>query len=382
MKNIAILGSTGSVGKKVLEVVRNFPQKFKIIGLSCNSNIEILKEQIKEFQPQFAVVSDGQKYKELKKRVKDCRIGSEQEGLIELATLKDVNCVIFSMSGIKSLIPLLEAIENRKQIILANKELLVVAGKIITQKTKEKQIKILPIDSEQSAIFQCLEGKKKQEVNKIFLTASGGALNKLTKEKLVAVSPQTVLNHPKWSMGRKITVDSATLINKGLELIETKYLFDIETEKIEILIHPEVIIHSMVEFIDGSVIAQLGITDMRLPIQYALGYPQRLPAESFINFKQISPLSFEPPDEKRFPSLALVREAEKRGGTTLAVLNAADEVAVEAFIKEKIKFTDITEIIEKVINRHSPLDDNKIDNILWADEWGREEARKIIEMTN
>jgi len=266
MKSIAILGSTGSIGKKVLEVVRDFPQKFKIIGLSCNSNIGILEQQIKEFQPRLAVVSNEERYRELKQRVKGCKISTGKEGLIELATFKEADFIVFSMSGIKALIPLLKAIENEKQIGLANKELLVAAGKIVIQRAKQKRVKILPIDSEQSAIFQCLEGRDKQEIKRIFLTASGGPLNNSTKEDLCSVSPQSVLKHPKWEMGEKITVDSATLMNKGLELIETKYFFDIEIERIEILIHPEVLIHSMVEFIDGSIIAQLGIIDMRLPI--------------------------------------------------------------------------------------------------------------------
>ncbi|OQX54555.1 MAG: 1-deoxy-D-xylulose-5-phosphate reductoisomerase [Candidatus Omnitrophica bacterium 4484_213] len=382
MKNIVILGSTGSIGKKTLEVVRDFPQEFKIIGLSCNSNIGILEEQIKEFQPRLAVVSNEERYRELKQRVKGCKISTGKEGLIELATFKEADFIVFSMSGIKALIPLLKAIENEKQIGLANKELLVAAGKIVIQRAKQKRVKILPIDSEQSAIFQCLEGRNKQEIKRIFLTASGGPLNNLTKEDLWSVSPQSVLKHPKWKMGEKITVDSATLMNKGLELIEAKYFFDVEIERIEILIHPEVLIHSMVEFIDGSIIAQLGIIDMRLPIQYALSCPQRLPFGESLNFSQIPPLSFKSPDEKKFPSLRLVREAEREGGTTLTVLNAADEVAVRAFLDGQIKFTDISGIVEKVIEKHRPLDDSDINNILQADEWARKEARKIIKMTN
>ncbi|MCD6093729.1 MAG: 1-deoxy-D-xylulose-5-phosphate reductoisomerase [Candidatus Omnitrophica bacterium] len=377
MKSIAILGSTGSIGKKVLEVVRDFPQKFKIIGLSCNSNIGILEQQIKEFQPRLAVVSNEERYRELKQRVKGCKISTGKEGLIELATFKEADFIVFSMSGIKALIPLLKAIENEKQIGLANKELLVAAGKIVIQRAKQKRVKILPIDSEQSAIFQCLEGRDKQEIKRIFLTASGGPLNNSTKEDLCSVSPQSVLKHPKWEMGEKITVDSATLMNKGLELIETKYFFDIEIERIEILIHPEVLIHSMVEFIDGSIIAQLGIIDMRLPIQYALSYPQRLPFGESLDFSQIPPLSFKSPDEKKFPSLRLVREAEREGGTTLTALNAADEVAVRAFLDGQIKFTDISVIVEKVIEKHQPLDDSDINNILQADEWAREEASRL-----
>jgi len=378
MKNIAILGSTGSIGKKTLEVVRGYPQEFKIIGLSCSSNVVILDKQIKEFQPKIAVVGDGQKYKELKQRTNSCKISTGEEGLIELATLKEADFVVFSMSGIRALIPFLKAIESRKQIGLANKELLVAAGKIVVQKAKQNGVKILPIDSEQSAIFQCLEGRNKQEINRIFLTASGGPLNNSAKEDLESISPQSVLRHPKWDMGKKISVDSATLVNKGLEVIEAKYLFDIETKKIEILIHPEVIVHSMVEFIDGSVIAQLGIADMRLPIQYVLSYPKRLPFGRTLNFRQISSLNFKSPDEEKFPSLKLVREAEKKAGTTLAALNAADEVAVQAFLERKIKFTDIIKIIEKVVVRHQPLKDNNIDNILWADKWGREQANVLL----
>lgn len=378
MKNIVILGSTGSIGKKTLEVVRNFPQEFKIVGLSCNSNIGILEQQIKEFQPQVAVVSDEQKYRELKKKVECCKISAGEEGLIELSTLKDADFIIFSTSGIKALIPLLRAIESKKQIALANKELLVIAGKIITQKAKEKGVRIFPIDSEQSAIFQCLEARNGQEIKKIFLTASGGPLNNLKKKELKSVLPQSVLKHPKWEMGKKITVDSATLINKGLELIEAKYLFDIEIEKIEILIHPEVIVHSMVEFIDGSIIAQLGIADMYLPIQYALSYPRRLPFTKSVDFKQVPLLSFKSPDEEKFPSLRLVRKAEKIGGTALVALNAADEIAVQAFLDEQIKFIDIVKIVEEVVDKHQPLDDNDINNIFQADEWGREEALKCL----
>ncbi|RKY38676.1 MAG: 1-deoxy-D-xylulose-5-phosphate reductoisomerase [Candidatus Omnitrophota bacterium] len=377
-KNIVVLGSTGSVGRKVLEVVREFPEEFRIIGLACGSNIRLLRKQIEEFRPYLVAVSDREKGEELLKEVDECGVKTGEDALIELATLEKADIVVFSMAGIKGLIPLIEAIKQRKQIVLANKELLVVGGEIVICWAKEKGVRILPIDSEQSAIFQCLEMRRQREIRRVFLTASGGPLNRVSKKEMPFASPEQVLSHPKWEMGEKISVDSATLMNKGFEIIESKYLFDIPFHKIQVLIHPEVVVHSMVEFSDGAVIAQLGVPDMRLPIQYALAYPHSLPFNRFLDISHLSSLTFTLPDRDRFPALGLVEEAERKGGTALTALNAADEEAIEAFLKGRIRFTDICRVVEQVITAHHPLDARKIEFVFQADKWAREEARRRL----
>jgi len=380
MKRISILGSTGSIGRNTLEVLRYFPDRFKIVGLAACSNVEVLRQQIKDFHPQMVAVTDVLKVQELNdKLLRDkVRIFYGEEGLEKLIQ-KKVDLLVMAISGSAALMPLWQAIEYQPTIALANKEALIMAGPLIMKKIKRFKRKIIPIDSEQSAIWQCLDGKDRSYLKKIYLTASGGPLRNLSKKELSRISVKKVLNHPRWEMGKKITVDSATLMNKGLELLETMYLFDVDYSCIEILIHPQAIIHSMVEFIDGSILAQLSLTDMRIPIQYALTYPKRfcgfLPALDFFKVKN---LSFYKPDLDKFPCLELAYEAARRRGTLPAVLNAANEVAVEAFLNEKIKFHYIFRIIEKVICRHKNVAFPVLEDILMAHDWAKLEAQRLV----
>lgn len=380
MKNIAILGSTGSIGQSTLEVIRHFPDKFRVMGISANSNIDILHKQIKEFHPRFVGVRDIAASKKLKARLKsNIKLFVGEEGLEALVENREIDKIVLAISGSSALSPLLKAIQCGKQIALANKEALVMAGHIIMDEAAKKKIKIIPIDSEQSAIWQCLDGEDVFKLKNIYLTASGGPFKQTRIEDLRNISVKKVLKHPKWKMGKKISVDSATLMNKGLEFLETMFLFDIPPDKIKILMHPEAIVHSMVEFIDGIVLAQLSATDMRIPIQYALSYPERLlnllPS---INFYKLKELHFEAPDFRRFPCLRLAYWAACELGTMPAVLNAANEVSVDEFLKRRIRFTSIPKIIEKVLARHRNKVRPNLDDIQDADAWARKEAYKII----
>jgi 1-deoxy-D-xylulose-5-phosphate reductoisomerase len=337
MKKIAVLGSTGSIGLSALEVIRHHPQEFCAAGLSAHSNIELLARQVKEFRPDFVAVEDASCAKEIKSKTSgNTRIFIGSDGLAELARAKVIDRVLLAISGSAALAPLLSAIDSGKDVALANKEALVAAGPIIMKKAKEKKIKILPIDSEQSAIWQCLEGRDKASLKNIYLTASGGPFRKTSAAKLANVTISRVLKHPRWKMGKKVTVDSATLMNKGLELLEAMFLFGVPCDKIKILIHPEAIIHSMVEFIDAITLAQLSATDMRIPIQYALAYPKRLSSNSHpsVDFYKLGALHFEKPDFSRFPCLGLAYQAAEKLGTAPCVLNAANEACVEAFLEK------------------------------------------------
>lgn len=378
MKNIAVLGSTGSIGLSALEVIRHFPEKFRVIALSTNSNIELFERQIKEFHPEFACVSDTAAGKRLK-AVKKTKIFFGQDGLEKIARQKNIQEVLLAISGSAALPPLIKAIEANKQIALANKEALVMAGPIIMKMMVNKKASIIPVDSEQSAIWQCLEGRESANLKSIYLTASGGPFRKTSKKDLEGISLGEVLKHPRWKMGRKITVDSATLMNKGLELLEAMFLFNVQSEKIKILIHPEAIIHSMVEFIDGVVIAQLSATDMRIPIQYALSYPERLsnslPA---VDFYKLRGLHFEKPDFKKFPCLKLALQAALELGTKPAVLNAANEVSVREFLNRRINFVDIPKVIERVLGSHRNKLKPDLADIIDADSWARLESYKTI----
>ncbi|MEK6727477.1 MAG: 1-deoxy-D-xylulose-5-phosphate reductoisomerase [Candidatus Omnitrophota bacterium] len=378
MKNIAVLGSTGSIGLSALEVIRHFPEKFRVIALSTNSNIELFERQIKEFRPEFACVSDTAAGKRLK-AVKKTKIFFGEGGLEKIVQEKNTQEVLLAISGSAALLPLIKAIEANKQIALANKEALVMAGPIIMNMMVNKKASIIPVDSEQSAIWQCLEGHKSANLKSIYLTASGGPFRKTSKKKLEGISLAEVLKHPKWKMGRKITVDSATLMNKGLELLETMFLFNVQSEKIKILIHPEAIIHSMVEFIDGVVIAQLSATDMRIPIQYALSYPERF-ANSLptVDFYKLKELHFEKPDFKKFPCLKLALQVAAELGTKPAVLNAANEVSVREFLNRRINFVDIPRIIERVLGSHRNKLKPDLADIIDADSWARLESYKTI----
>jgi 1-deoxy-D-xylulose-5-phosphate reductoisomerase len=380
MKRIAVLGSTGSIGSSALLVAQQLPSEFKITAVSANSDIRTLFEQVKRFDVKLAALTDSVKAAQLR-----CELGgrvkvvSGKQGLNSLIEDKRVDCVLIAISGAAALAPIMRAIECRKNIVLANKEALVMAGSLIMEKARHFNVKIVPIDSEQSAIWQCLEGNHRRSLKKIILTASGGPLRNISAARLKTISLSDVLRHPRWKMGKKITVDSATMMNKGLEVIEAMRLFGVGSSQIEVVIHPEAVIHSMVEFVDGVVMAQLSITDMRIPIQYALSYPRRLSNKlPGLDFCKLRSLSFEKPDLKRFPCLALAYRAAKCSLTMPAVLNAADETAVEAFLASKLKFTSIAKVIEKVMDAHKLVKYPGLDDILEADKWARRQAHKII----
>lgn len=379
-KNISILGSTGSIGTQALDVVRDL-KTIKVLGLSGNQNIRLLEKQALEFQPKVISVMHEKNALELKKRLKNTNIKVVYglEGLIEVATLPAVDTVLTSVVGIIGLVPTLEAIQSGKNIALANKETLVSAGELVMKKAEEKNVNILPVDSEHSAIFQSLQGNYHNKINRILLTASGGPFLGKTKEQLKNITVEDALHHPNWVMGKKITIDSATLMNKGLEVIEAKWLFHIPIEKIEVLIHPQSIVHSAVEYEDGAVIAQLGETDMKIPIQYALTYPKRIKNNyPKLDFSARNKLTFEKPDTMVFSCLKLAYEAIKIGGTMPAVLNAANEIAVEKFILKEISFLDIPSLIEKTINAYTVKYNYCLEDILQADKWAREYVLNVI----
>jgi len=384
MKRIAILGSTGSIGQNALEVIRHFPDKFRVVALSADSNISILHKQIKEFNPLYVCVRDEKGSKKLKGMLRSkTKVFSGENGLEELIERKEIEKVLLAISGSSALLPLLKALDCGKQIALANKEALVMAGNIIMNKAAKEKIKIIPIDSEQSAIWQCLESQDKSKLRNIYLTASGGPFRETNKKDLKNIPIEKVIKHPRWKMGRKISVDSANLMNKGLELLEAMFLFNLPYDKIKIVIHPQAIVHSMVEFVDGVVLAQLSATDMRIPIQYALTYPERLlNSLPGIDFYKLKELGFFAPDFNRFPCLKLAYRAAAELGTMPAVLNAANEVCVDEFLNKKIDFISMPTIIESVIDRHRNIVKPDLGDILEADTWAREEAYKIIERLN
>lgn len=375
-KRIVILGSTGSIGMRTLEVIAAFPDRFEVVGLTGKGEIDTLERQIGKYHPKIVALLEGDD--ELKKRVKDkeVKILWGEEGLVEVAKYKEADLVVSAIVGASSLIPTLEAIRAGKTIALASKEAMVMAGKLLREEANRARVDILPIDSEPNAIFQCLKGEGRREVKRLILTASGGPFYNRDRGDLASVTPEETLNHPVWKMGKKITVDSATMMNKGLEVIEASNFFDIDISRIEVVIHPQAKIHSLVEFVDGSIMALLGITDMRIPIQYTLTYPERLPNQlPALDLVKSSPLIFQAPDRDKFPCLRYAYEAGKIGGTMPTVLNAANEVAVEAFLERKIKFLDISEVSRKVMDEHHPLSEPALDDILKADTWARDKAR-------
>lgn len=380
MKKISILGSTGSIGTQALDIVRN-NKKFKIVALSTNTSIDLLEKQALEFKPE--IVSVGKKEDAItlseKLRPYNIRVNYGMEGLIEVASENDADILLNSVVGMIGLKPTLKAIEAGKTIALANKETLVTGGEIVMRELEKRNVSMIPVDSEHSAIFQCLQSGRKEEVEKIILTASGGPFRGKTKSDLEKVSLKDALNHPNWEMGKKITIDSATLMNKGLEVIEAKWLFDIELEKIDVLVHPQSIIHSMVEFVDGSVISQMGEPDMRVPIQYALTYPNRTKNNvAKLNLLKSNILTFEAPDREVFPCLNLAIQSMKKGGTMPTVLNASNEIVVEYFLNKQIKFTDIPLIIEKSIELHKNIINPNLEDILNSDKETRENVINII----
>lgn len=383
-KALSILGSTGSIGVSTLEVVRQFEDRFQVVALAGGRNISLLRRQIDAFQPALAAVLDRELAEELKSSLAGRGPVPEIvwgiEGYIKAATLPEAQTVVSAMVGAAGLLPTLAAVEAGKQVALANKETLVAAGKIVMKLAAEKGVDILPVDSEHSAIFQALQGNHRSALKRILLTASGGPFFNKSREELLSVTPEAALRHPNWSMGRKITIDSATLMNKGLEVIEAHWLFGVPVDRIAVHVHPESIVHSMVEYIDGSVIAQLGIPDMKIPIAYALSYPERLPVQApALDLFSQQKLTFFPPDDDKFPCLGLAYEACRRGSTVPAVLNAANEVAVNAFLDGRITFPDIPRIIGTVMERHRAVDELTLQAILAADRWAREEADQLAQ---
>ncbi len=385
MKVISLLGSTGSIGTNALKVISRFPDAFKIAGLCGNRNIPVLADQVEQYKPDIVSCGDKSGIAKLrailhKRRypIAKTRFVCGIEGNIEVSCHPESTMVLSAITGSAGLLPTYRALEAGKCIALANKETLVMAGRLMMRTAKERGVEILPVDSEHNAIHQCLRGGKRKEVRRLILTASGGPFRNTPKEKLRSVTRDEALNHPTWRMGRKVTIDSATLMNKGLEVIEASWLFDMPPEKVEVVIHPQSIVHSMVEFLDGSVLAQLGVTDMRIPIQYALTYPERWesPLEA-LDIHRLSMLEFHPPDLERFHCLGLAYSALKTGGTAPAVLNAANEVVVDAFLNDGVGFYDIPLIIEAVLAAHVPEDASTLESVLKADAWARAEAQEL-----
>lgn len=382
MKRLSVIGSTGSIGSNTLEVAGRFPERFSVKVLAAGNNIELLSKQIRDFQPAIAVVKDEKVGRDLKNllpgNLSTC-ILTGPEGYEVAASYDDVDMVVVAAVGAAGLMPTLSAIASGKDIALANKETLVMAGEIVMARVAEAGVRLLPIDSEHSAIFQCLNGHQVADLKKIILTASGGPFLNRPEHTFKDIQPSDALNHPTWQMGRKITIDSATLMNKGLEVIEARWLFDVSADLIDVVVHPQSVVHSMVSFQDGSVLAQLGLPDMRAAIAYALSYPERLPLNlPSPDFPGIGSLTFESPNISKFPCLMLAFEAVNTGQTLPAVLNAANEVAVDAFLDLRIPFTNIPSVIRKTMDQHTIVNQPSLSDILDADQWARRQAEANI----
>lgn len=379
--NIVILGSTGSIGTQTLDIIDEHPERFRAVVLTAGRNWQLLAEQARKFRPRRVVIADTSALPELRRALHDLPIEVEAgaDAIADTAAMPEGDIVVTAMVGYSGLIPTIRAIEAHKTIALANKETLVVAGEIITALVKKHGAKIVPVDSEHSAIFQCLEGEDRNCISKIILTASGGPFRNLTVEELQNVTVADALRHPNWNMGAKVTIDSASMMNKGFEMIEARWLFDCEPEKIEIAVHPQSIVHSMVEYIDGSVKAQLGVPDMHLPIRYALSYPQRIVSRRPpMRLADYANLTFEAPDTAKFPMLRFAFEAIEQGGNMPCILNAANEVAVAAFLKGEIGFMDIPRLSEKVMKSVSPISDVTLDDLIATNTEARRVAESIL----
>ena len=378
-KNIIILGSTGSIGKSTLEIVEKHPDKLKVTGLVANSSWETLIGQVKKFNPEFVVLSNEEAFENFNKNNPGVKAYSGFDSIVDMVKNTEADLIVNALMGARGLIPTVEALKRKIPLAIANKETLVVAGKLVTRLASENNLPLLPIDSEHSAIWQCLRGESDNKIRRIILTASGGPFRDTPAEQLKNVTLEQALAHPNWDMGPKITIDSATMFNKGLEVIEAYWLYDVKPEQIEVTIHRESIIHSMVEFEDASIKAQLGIPDMKIPIAYALFYPQRFPVSApYMDFSKAFQLHFEPPDLNKFRALKLAFDSLKSGATYPAVLNAANEVAVNEFLNENIKFLDIVNVVESVLNTHTPLEDYTLEDILQIDKAARDDAAKFI----
>jgi 1-deoxy-D-xylulose-5-phosphate reductoisomerase len=370
-KKILVLGSTGSIGTQTLNVVSKNPDLFEVEGIACNGNINLAEKQAKEFRVRMVAIADKEKYD---KQKNDWYWGDE--GILQMIENSKADLVVMAISGAKSLLPTLKAIEKGKDIALASKEVMVLAGEMVNKKVVENKVKLMPVDSEHSAIWQSLRSGKNEEIEKVILTCSGGPFRILSKKELEKVTVEQALNHPNWNMGPRITIDSATYLNKGLEFIEAKWLFGLKDEQIQVVVHPQSLIHSAVQFRDGSIIAQIGDKDMRVAIQYALTYPDRVKNDlKRIDWLNGLKMDFEKPDLEKFPCLVYAMEASKMSGTMPVVLNAADEVAVDLFLNKKIKFLDIPKIIEKTMKKHKVINNPNLKQILEVDTWTREEAK-------
>ncbi|MBI5097744.1 MAG: 1-deoxy-D-xylulose-5-phosphate reductoisomerase [Nitrospirae bacterium] len=380
MKRLSILGSTGSIGKSTIEVIKNHPDKFRVVGLAAKNNVQLLQSQIQLLKPEVVAVFDESAASSLRKMNLPVEILAGEQGLVRVATLNNADMVVSAVVGSAGLVPTYEAVKARKDIALATKEALVMAGSIVISEASKRGVRIIPVDSEHSAVFQCLDGRDISEVEKIILTASGGPFLRKNISELDTITPDDALKHPTWDMGRKISIDSATLMNKGLEVIEACRLFNMPPEKVEVVIHPQSIIHSMVKFIDGSIMAQMSVPDMKGPISYALSYPQRfaevLPA---LNLSDVRELTFEAPDMKKHPALSLSYDAIRTGGTMPCVLNAANEIAVEAFLDRRISFTSIPLVVSLTMTEHRVLMADTIEEIIKVSDWAKMKAAEIVE---
>ncbi|MBN4079680.1 1-deoxy-D-xylulose-5-phosphate reductoisomerase [bacterium AH-315-C08] len=384
MKKISLLGSTGSIGVNTLDVVERNPESFQVLAMSAGSNVDLFAEQVRKFKPKVVSLFDTTKIATLKERIADLdvEIIPGAEGSIAVATLPEADVVVSGVVGSAGLVPAMEALKAGKNLALANKETLVIAGELVLREAEKTNSQIIPIDSEHSAIFQALNGEKKERIKKIILTASGGPFRTFSLDQMETVTVKDALNHPNWDMGAKITIDSSTMMNKGLEYIEAKWLFGIDTP-VEIIVHAQSIIHSMIEFVDTSIMAQLGIPDMRVPIAYALTYPDRFECDlPSLDLASMGDLTFEAPDFERFPCLQLAIDAMEMGQTMPAILNAANEIAVQAFLDELIPYKDIAEFIRMVMHNHRPSPLNDLQDVLDADQWAREETTKLITVTH
>lgn len=377
MKKIVVLGSTGSIGVSALDVAAAFPGELRVVGLGARGNIAALREQIERFHPLLVAVSDESKARELREQVAGrVEVLAGDEGMVRLARMAEADTVVSAIVGAVGLVPTLEAIRAGKGIALANKEVLACGGEIVMREAASRGVEIMPVDSEHSALHQCLRAGTRGEVKRLILTASGGPFWKWSLEKMAGATPGDALKHPRWEMGRKVTIDSATMMNKALEMIEAQWLFGIAPERIDVAVHPESVVHSLVEFEDGSVIAQMSSADMRIPIQYALLHPKRVAGSwGSLGMDEMRTLHFEEPDPVRFPALCLARKAMEAGGTLPAVLNAANEIAVERFLAGDIRFTRIPSLTEEVMRKHASVDRPSLDEILRADAWARHETR-------
>src|SRR6185369_15357618 len=376
MKNVVLLGSTGSIGTSAIKVAEDLPDRIRLIGLAAGGNAELLAKQTLKHRPEAISIHDPEKARALETLLgTTTRVYSGDRGLLKLATLPAADIVLIAIVGTAGLQPALAAIRAGKDIAVASKEILVMAGEIVMNEARKQGVRVLAVDSEHSAIFQCLDGKPSDSVRKLWLTASGGPFRTTPKEDFANITVERARKHPSWVMGRKITIDSATLFNKGLEMIEARWLFDIEMARVSVVVHPQSVVHSLVEFVDGSIIAQLSTPDMCLPIQYALTYPERIASDRVqTSLTKYGSLTFEEPDVERFPSLNLARTAGEVGGTMPAVLNAANEVAVEAFCNRKIGFLEISDVVQRTMDRHQVIEHPTLDQIVVADQWARANA--------